>query len=70
MTALDMDVRDLSFDEIDCVSGGGLFGPTSGESFLVGASAGAFIGTMIGGPAGGAVGFLAGGAAGVLIDAL
>jgi hypothetical protein len=67
MTALALDVRELSVDEMDEVSGGAR---AAAVAFLVGASAGAFIGAMIGGPAGGAVGFLAGGAAGVLIDAL
>lgn len=62
MMALAMDVRELSFDEIDYVSGG-YQGP-SRET--VGGAIGGAVGTVVGAAAGGVIGGAIGGAAGVI----
>ncbi len=64
MSALVLNVRELSFDEIDQVSGGP---GVSGET--VGAAIGGAVGTVIGAAGGGVVGGAIGGAAGAIAGA-
>ena len=62
MTALAMDVRELSFDEIDYVSGG----YTAPSRETVGAAVGGAVGTVAGAVVGNVIGGAIGGAAGAI----
>ena len=62
MTALTMDVRELSLDEIDLVSGGSKWGDNVLKYGGVGGAVGAF-----GGPKGAAIGILVGAVVGTIV---